>query len=259
MIKAFFNKDDNAEGTWVTINGRHVLIKPGETVETAFNRTFKKTGEKFDPYEEHEIHGGKLSPEELEQARQKTIERNQVYQEREKAKQARTEEARKRSKEPVNIKGKTPENYMKINNITKSIPDEYTTGLDVQVLNDDEFEAQRGEFLSPNKYGKVVATYYNGEEGTGRIIVRDSQMDNSEVVVRHEIGHHIFETKIDGATRNSWEAFWGDNNIEMPNDYARVNSNEGFAESYALWTQKDGYTKVNPGVNKWFSKNVKMK
>jgi len=77
---------------------------------------------------------------------------------------------------------------------------------------------------------------------------------DEQIITNHEVGHHVWFTKLSVETQRSWTKFWATNRIEMPTQYAKTNTAEGFAESYA-YIQFNPHG-VNPGVKKWFSKSL---
>ena len=88
---------------------------------------------------------------------------------------------------------------------------------------------------------------------TGELAINERMInhsyDTTREVIFHEVGHSVWDKNVD--KWGSWIDFWQNNKVEMPNDYAKLTPEEGFAECYAAYKMGP----VNPGVNKWFSKN----
>jgi hypothetical protein len=87
--------------------------------------------------------------------------------------------------------------------------------------------------------GRVAAGYY--DVNTETIVISDQQvkagMENTNKVLYHEVGHHVF-SNLSSENQEFWVDTYPKIQTLMPNDYAKTNYEEGFAESYGRLQSK---------------------
>lgn len=116
--------------------------------------------------------------------------------------------------------------------IVDSVPAFHLSGLDM-ITYDPGWETKSAQALLDASCPKRTKAVYIGAER--RILVFN--FDNASELrhaLYHEIGHHIFERVISGALRKRWVTdITPNSNFVTP--YAASNSDEDFAESYAIF------------------------
>jgi len=80
------------------------------------------------------------------------------------------------------------------------------------------------------EFGGLVAADYSRDEKT----IRHYHPDEV-ATIKHEIGHHVYFDRLPEEARERWERFFADHKPAMPNDYARTEAKEGFAEVYEFY------------------------
>lgn len=80
-----------------------------------------------------------------------------------------------------------------------------------------------------NKDEGVVGLYFNEQ---AKIFLKELSTSDVKLVFVHEYGHHIYYTALSEKERILWESFWLDNINNMPSEYAKTSSIEGFAECF---------------------------
>ena len=144
--------------------------------------------------------------------------------------------------------------------IIKELPKQHTEGID-EVVVVSEFPGSpntAGRYTRHPQYVMVGGHPQLSDEGLEEIQIklkslRSEPKWDERIITYHEVGHHVWFTKISDKTHDDWVKFWAANQVEMPTQYAKTNPAEGFAESYA-YIQFNPHG-VNPGVKKWFSEH----
>jgi len=104
---------------------------------------------------------------------------------------------------------------------------------------------------------------------TREITVYDGYVEFDKTVY-HEVGHNLYQNLISDSAKQEWNEMWqvaAENtrtmkSYDLPSDYATVNPDEGFAESYAFISKyqsykgKGGVPIVAKNIYDWFEKEV---
>lgn len=188
------------KGRWVTFNGIYVLVKSGETVIEAYERT---TGKTFKPYiDELDVREGKVDPS--------VFKKEQVT--KEAAKKILSELPPEQT-EGITVEVRSDFGLANVEGFTGA-----------KVLADygsDEFNPKKGTL--------TVSTD-----------VHDKGSARARLAIFHEVGHHIYRTILSSEDKADWNHFWTEHKVELPSDYALTKPTEGFAEAYANWQESPG-------------------
>jgi len=152
----------------------------------------------------------------------------------------------------------------------KELPEEHLKGIE-----NIEIDYESVSDINPNVVGRyrTVSTLVAGKTANQIHIharqLRSEPKWDERITFFHEVGHHVWFTKLDDNTREDWVAFHIINKESMPSQYGKYGAPrmtvdqvamEGFAECYA-------YLKYNPHscdrkvrkffTKKWFDPEVK--
>jgi len=134
-----------------------------------------------------------------------------------------------------------------------NIPEEDLNDLqEIRIVEEADFE-WRGEIH------RASATYNN----TRRRITMESQFiystdANVKDILYHEVGHHVWNSKVMDGHRGDWDKLFGRGiriGYKFPSDYSTTNSKEGFAECYMIYRRKKT-ERMNNIFTKWFKENI---
>jgi hypothetical protein len=141
----------------------------------------------------------------------------------------------------------------------EKIPKTYLRGVRVRVISAQDtvksqvFDSRTGGYRNITAVGHYQQMHSGGKVTLQGEVVR--MQDESDRVIVHEVGHHVFATKLGVQNKLDWVSFWKTHHDDMPNSYAQHNENEGFAESFMYYYVKPGeLAQWHRPVYDWFLK-----
>lgn len=98
------------------------------------------------------------------------------------------------------------------------------------------------------------ATFKRDVDGSSSMYIARETLEGedwkefSSLVISHEVGHSVFERRLDKDQVSDWRVFFYDNKDIFPTEYSKINPSEGFAESYGRYQTKSGWRKLDPTI-----------
>jgi|GEM_PF-5259919 len=137
--------------------------------------------------------------------------------------------------------GVLPEDEKRVKGRIDGIPDKEKDGLRKVEMKDENGGDM--SYTDPNNGkrmdGQIAGTYSWASKG---VTMYDGSGPGLEETIKHEIGHHVYSSKLSIDAQKKWREFWDkDNNKlksprgKMPTGYAGVSASEGFAEVYEAY------------------------